>query len=102
MGVDRNGNKYFENLEYPFGQHRWIEYKEIHNMEPTSIPPEWHGWMHHQTDELPKVRAHAFLANPGHEHESDGYPITRSAPCWGEGLHASWDGEAAGVRRGGE
>lgn len=26
-GVDRNGNKYFENTEYPFGQHRWIEYK---------------------------------------------------------------------------
>ncbi len=21
-GVDRNGNKYFENVEYPFGQHR--------------------------------------------------------------------------------
>lgn len=26
-GVDRNGNKYFENTEYPFGQHRWVEYK---------------------------------------------------------------------------
>lgn len=55
MGVDRNGNKYFENLEYPFGQHRWIEYKDIHNYEPTSVPPEWHGWLHHQTDDLPKV-----------------------------------------------
>lgn len=26
-GEDVNGNKYFENLEYPFGQHRWVEYK---------------------------------------------------------------------------
>ena len=26
-GIDRNGNKYFENTEYPFGQHRWVEYK---------------------------------------------------------------------------
>eukprot|EP00624_Nannochloropsis_granulata_P002420 evm.model.NODE_2213_length_7292_cov_34.032776.2 len=26
-GQDVNGNKYFENLEYPFGQHRWVEYK---------------------------------------------------------------------------
>jgi len=26
-GVDVNGNKYFENVEYPFGQHRWVEYK---------------------------------------------------------------------------
>lgn len=54
MGVDRNGNKYYENPEYPYGQHRWVEYADIHNYEPTSIPPEWHGWMHHTTDELPQ------------------------------------------------
>ncbi|GAB5036121.1 nadh dehydrogenase ubiquinone 1 alpha subcomplex subunit 12 [Nannochloropsis oceanica] len=52
-GEDVNGNKYFENLEYPFGQHRWVEYKDIHNYEPSSIAPEWHGWIHHMTDEVP-------------------------------------------------
>ncbi len=26
-GTDRNGNQYFENTAYPFGQHRWVEYK---------------------------------------------------------------------------
>ncbi|EWM22343.1 nadh dehydrogenase ubiquinone 1 alpha subcomplex subunit 12 [Nannochloropsis gaditana] len=56
-GVDVNGNKYFENVEYPFGQHRWVEYKDIHNYEPSSIPPEWHGWIHHMTDEVPAGKA---------------------------------------------
>jgi hypothetical protein len=55
VGTDRNGNKYFENLEYLYGQHRWVEYQDIHNFEPTSVPPEWHGWLHHQTDATPEV-----------------------------------------------
>lgn len=52
-GVDAFGNKYFENREYPFGQHRWVEYADIHNFDPTMIQPEWHGWMHHMYDEVP-------------------------------------------------
>ncbi|CAM9189547.1 unnamed protein product, partial [Ectocarpus fasciculatus] len=53
-GTDVNGNKYYENLEYPFGQHRWVEYSNIHNPDPTMIHPDWHGWMHHMFDETPE------------------------------------------------
>jgi len=35
------------------GQHRWVEYKDIHNFDASMIPPEWHGWMHHTFDETP-------------------------------------------------
>ncbi|CAM9156921.1 unnamed protein product [Heterosigma akashiwo] len=53
-GIDRIGNKYYENAkDYPFGQHRWVEYKDIHNYDAAMVPPEWHGWLHHQTDYTP-------------------------------------------------
>ena len=37
----------------PFGQHRWVEYADIHNYDASMIQPEWHGWMHHMYDETP-------------------------------------------------
>lgn len=46
-----------QNLELPYGQHRWIEYKEVHNYDSSMIAPEWHGWMHHTFDETPSERA---------------------------------------------
>ena len=46
MGTDQGGNKYYENVvDYPYGQHRWVEYADTHNPDATSIPPAWHGWM---------------------------------------------------------
>jgi NADH:ubiquinone oxidoreductase subunit len=42
-----------KNIELPYGQHRWVEYADIHNPDPTMITPEWHGWMHHTFDETP-------------------------------------------------
>ena len=80
VGTDRNGNKYYQNLDYPFGQSRWVEYADIHNYEPTSIPPEWHGWIHYQWDELPEHPK----GGPGHvaegqhnwtAHRSRGYGV---------------------------
>lgn len=42
-----------QNLDYPFGQHRWVEYANIHNYDASMIHPDWHGWMHHVFDETP-------------------------------------------------
>ena len=40
IGCDGAGNRYYENLvDYPFGQHRWVEPGDIHNFDSTSIPP---------------------------------------------------------------
>ncbi|GMH71718.1 hypothetical protein TrST_g6799 [Triparma strigata] len=51
VGTDAGGNKYYENtVDYTFGQHRWVEPSDIHNYDPTSIPPSWHSWMHHMSD----------------------------------------------------
>jgi NADH:ubiquinone oxidoreductase subunit len=55
VGVDKLGNKYFENLEEQHGRHRWVEYNTAYggHREPTRIQPEWHGWMTHMTDNTP-------------------------------------------------
>lgn len=38
--MDKFGNKYYEDINQPFGQDRWIEYADIHNPDPTLIAPE--------------------------------------------------------------
>eukprot|EP00584_Thalassiosira_punctigera_P004882 CAMPEP_0172529034 /NCGR_PEP_ID=MMETSP1067-20121228/3219_1 /TAXON_ID=265564 ORGANISM="Thalassiosira punctigera, Strain Tpunct2005C2" /NCGR_SAMPLE_ID=MMETSP1067 /ASSEMBLY_ACC=CAM_ASM_000444 /LENGTH=249 /DNA_ID=CAMNT_0013313023 /DNA_START=95 /DNA_END=844 /DNA_ORIENTATION=+ len=54
MGCDSAGNRYYENrVDYPFGQHRWVEPGDIHNYDSASIPPEWHGWMTSMNDVPP-------------------------------------------------
>lgn len=54
MGCDKAGNRYFENrVDYPYGQHRWVEPGDIHNFDSTSISPEWHGWMVSMNDAPP-------------------------------------------------
>lgn len=53
VGTDRFGNAYFEShAPMPvYGRHRrWVIYAG--QPDPTAIPPEWHGWMHH-TDSAP-------------------------------------------------
>lgn len=54
MGCDAAGNRYYENrIDYPFGQHRWVEPGDIHNYDSSSIAPEWQGWMTSMNDDPP-------------------------------------------------
>lgn len=57
MGTDELGNKYYENkIDYPHGQHRWVEYageKSFYENDASNVPASWHGWLHGVTDELP-------------------------------------------------
>lgn len=54
MGCDAAGNRYYENrVDYPFGQHRWVEPGDIHNFDSSSISPEWQVWMTSVYDEPP-------------------------------------------------
>jgi hypothetical protein len=54
MGGDSFGNRYYENkVDYPAGQHRWVEPADKHNFDSTQVPPEWHGWLVHMNDATP-------------------------------------------------
>ena len=44
IGIDRYGNKYFENLaeELPL-RTRWVDFREK-EYDPSQIEPGWHAW----------------------------------------------------------
>ncbi|CAM9681549.1 unnamed protein product, partial [Hapterophycus canaliculatus] len=56
-GEDAHGNKYFENKDYPYGQHRWVEYADIHDYDSSSVTAAWHPWLHHMSDHTPSAAA---------------------------------------------
>ncbi|WP_424136851.1 NADH:ubiquinone oxidoreductase subunit NDUFA12 [Roseomonas chloroacetimidivorans] len=51
IGTDSNGNVYFESrgdfLNYG-RKRRWVVYAG--EPEATTVPPEWHGWLHFTVD----------------------------------------------------
>lgn len=53
VGKDSLGNKYYTAKPRKGYKHerRWVIYKGV--PEASSVPSEWHGWLHHQTDALP-------------------------------------------------
>lgn len=60
VGVDQFGTKYWQNMDLPYGQHRWCEPAETvatQLWDASNIPPEWHGWMHSQNDIVPTSNA---------------------------------------------
>ncbi|KAH6684484.1 NADH-ubiquinone oxidoreductase subunit B17.2 [Halenospora varia] len=53
IGMDRFGNKYFENLEDELPlRTRWVDYKE-YEFEASQIEPGWHAWMSYSVDKPP-------------------------------------------------
>ena len=60
MGQDQFGNVYFQakprkGYSRP---RRWVRYNGA--PEASKVPPEWHGWLHHQTDIFPEAGAKSF------------------------------------------
>uniref|UniRef100_UPI001EAEEE19 NADH dehydrogenase [ubiquinone] 1 alpha subcomplex subunit 12-like n=1 Tax=Oncorhynchus gorbuscha TaxID=8017 RepID=UPI001EAEEE19 len=60
IGVDKYGNKYFEDTRYFFGRHRWVIYTTEMNgkntmweVDGSMVPAEWHRWLHCMTDNPP-------------------------------------------------
>ncbi len=49
VGQDEYGNIYYCSVTNP--KKRWVAYKDV--PEPSSVPAEWHGWLHNITDEVP-------------------------------------------------
>ncbi|MEI7598865.1 MAG: NADH:ubiquinone oxidoreductase subunit NDUFA12 [Aestuariivirga sp.] len=54
VGADQFGNKYYRAksaLPESIKERRWVVYNGY--SEASSIPPGWHGWMHHRIDVPP-------------------------------------------------
>src|SRR3954447_11087832 len=62
VGADEYGNRYYrlrKDKPQPLGGGRYSREKRwvIYNGEPegSKVPPEWHAWLHHTVDELPRA-----------------------------------------------
>lgn len=51
VGDDADGNIYYRERG---GKRRWVIYKGYN--EASSVPPEWHAWLHYTVDEPPSER----------------------------------------------
>ena len=53
VGEDYLGNVYYTGKARKgySRQRRWVKYKDT--IEASNVPPEWHGWLHHQQDTPP-------------------------------------------------
>ena len=54
VGEDQFGNRYYKARARKNYTHerRWVVYGTDH-VEASEVPPEFHGWLHHQTDTFP-------------------------------------------------
>lgn len=66
IGTDELGNRYYtENRPAKNRrQRRWVIYKG--EVEPSRVPPEWHGWLHYTLDTPPTAhpRSHHAWQKP--------------------------------------
>lgn len=62
IGMDQHGNKYYENRSYQVGRHRWVVYADQWDYSATSVPPEWHAWLHFIHDGAPSRHAYQHPA----------------------------------------
>jgi NADH:ubiquinone oxidoreductase subunit len=60
VGTDTFGNRYFRDKSRRAvargggrfsRERRWVMYNG--EAEASRVPPEWHGWLHHSTDDVP-------------------------------------------------
>lgn len=60
IGKDFRGNKYYQASPRPGYKYprRWVVYNGVE--EASAVPPEWHGWLHHQTNDVPNMNASPY------------------------------------------
>ena len=60
IGTDQIGNTYYEGAPIKGYKRprRWVIYKDA--PEASAVPPEWHGWLHHQTDTVPSQDGESY------------------------------------------
>lgn len=59
VGEDELGNRYYRapsKIPDSISEHRWVVYKNY--AEASSIPPGWHGWMHHRVATPPSQESY--------------------------------------------
>ncbi|HYZ42174.1 MAG TPA: NADH-ubiquinone oxidoreductase subunit NDUFA12 family protein, partial [Stellaceae bacterium] len=82
VGTDAYGNRYYrERGSRPLRrgggrasrEKRWV----IYNGEPegSKVPPEWHAWLHHTVDEIPRPDRPRYSWEKPHQPNMTGTPF---------------------------
>mmetsp|Transcript_14349 Transcript_14349/g.42327 ORF Transcript_14349/g.42327 Transcript_14349/m.42327 type:complete len:224 (+) Transcript_14349:59-730(+) len=86
IGTDVNGNKYFEDLNAPYGRTRWVEYPTVpgtwaleDKFDASMVHPDWHGWLHYMHD-APGSKVSAEYSKPFKQHHRVNQTMLR--PCY--------------------
>ncbi|MCB1538470.1 MAG: NADH:ubiquinone oxidoreductase subunit NDUFA12 [Rhodospirillales bacterium] len=60
VGTDQVGNRYYRANPRKGYRHdqRWVVYAG--EPQASAVPPEWHGWLHHQTDAVPNPESASY------------------------------------------
>ncbi len=60
IGTDITGNRYFESnpIKGYKRNRRWVLYNGF--AEASKVPPQWHGWLHYQTDDIPSESGESY------------------------------------------
>jgi NADH:ubiquinone oxidoreductase subunit len=72
VGKDDLGNKYYR-AKARKGykrERRWVIYNGV--AEASKVPPEWHGWLHHQTNEVPQTNSYRRIWQKPHTQNMTG------------------------------
>lgn len=71
VGTDRAGNRYYRAKPRPgyTRERRWVVYKG--EPEASKVPPEWHAWLHAQTDKIPADSGESFRQKWQKPHEQN-------------------------------
>jgi len=71
VGSDDAGNKYYTGKARPGykKERRWVRY--VGAPDSSTVPPEWHGWLHYQNDTLPDANAASFRKSWQKQHRSN-------------------------------
>jgi NADH:ubiquinone oxidoreductase subunit len=80
VGTDEAGNRYYTNRKRGT---RWVIYNGV--AEGSAVPPAWHGWIHHRSDNPPGPYSPREWEKP-HEPNLTGTPQAYRPP--GSILHA--------------
>ena len=78
VGRDEDGNAYYRGKGRGWtgpgspAERRWVIYKG--DVDASRVPPHWHAWLHHLTDEAPTVPPEAYAWQAAHQPNLTGTP----------------------------
>ena len=63
VGADEFGNRYYRKIKKS-GERRLVIYAGT--AEASKVPPQWYGWLHHMSSELPSEKRNLFFWQKPH------------------------------------